>query len=332
MSETFRTYRELRQRADGPPGSSWGVFGPGDQLGSANNLTPERVVAAASLIRTGEVFNLDYPLNTFVPSPAGTRPATEHHMFANNPNHRDDWVDSFYLQSTSQVDGLRHMRHPRYGFYGGVPDEAVAVGSPDLGIQLLAEKGIAGRGVLLDVGRFAERAGEPIDLRTNHMVTPADLDAVAADAGVTLRPGDILLIRLGWVPFFLALPLDQRPKGKGRSGNPGLIQSEEMLEWLWDHRFAMVAADNSGLEATPVNPGSGWVDPDEAPPPHGPSHNGMLHRPLIALLGMFIGELWNLERLAESCAADGVYEFFLTAKPLNLVGGVGSPPNAIAIK
>jgi hypothetical protein len=326
------TYRQLRERTDAPAGSSWGVFGAGDQLGSANNITPESVVAAAGLIRTGETFNLDYPLNTFVPSPAGTRPPTRHEIFANNPNHRDDWLDSFYLQSTSQIDGLRHMRHPRYGFYGGVPDDAVRVGSPDLGIQLVAEKGIAGRGVLLDLGRYFEKIGDPIDLRTNRMFTPEELDAAAADAGVRFRPGDILLIRLGWVPFFLGLPIDQRPKGKGRSGNPGLVQSEAMLEWIWDHRFAMVAADNSGLEATPVNPDSGWVDPDEAPPPKGPSHNGMLHRPLIALLGVLIGELWALEPLAEACAADGVYEFFVTAKPLNLVGGVGSPPNAIAIK
>lgn len=331
-SDSFPTYAGLRRRTDAPPGSAWGVHGPGDQLGSANNITPETVVAAAGLIRTGEVFNLDYPLNTFVPSPAGTRPATEHHMFSNNPNHRDDWLDSFYLQSTSQIDGLRHMRHPRHGFYGGVPDEAVDVGSPDLGIQLVAEKGIAGRGVLLDVARHFARRGTPIDISTNHMITPEDLDAVAAEAGVVIRPGDVLLIRLGWAPWFLNLPIEQRPKGKGRSGNPGLIQSEEMLAWIWDHRLAMIAADNSGLEATPVNPDSGWLDPDEPPPPRGPSHNGMLHRPLIALLGVLIGELWNLERLAEACAADGVYEFFLTAKPLNLVGGVGSPPNAMAIK
>jgi hypothetical protein len=326
------TYRELLERRDGPPGSSWDVFGSGDQLGTANLMTPETVASAAGLVRTGRVFNLDYPINTFVPSPAGTRPATVHNIFANNPHHRDDWLDSFYLQSTSQIDGLRHIRHPRHGFYGGVPDDRIQVGSPDLGIQNLAQKGIAGRGVLLDVQRHFTKAGRPIDLSTNHMVTPQDLDEVAAAQGVQLRPADILLIRLGWVPFFLSLPLEQRPKGKGRSGNPGLIQSDDMLEWIWDHQVVMVAADNSGLEATPVNPASGWVDPDEPKPPTGPSHNGMMHRPLIALLGVLIGELWALEELAESCAEDGVFEFFLTAKPLNLVGGVGSPANAMAIK
>ena len=58
----------------------------------------------------------------------------------------------------------------------------------------------------------------------------------------------------------------------------------------------------------------------------------MLHRPLIALLGMALGELWRLDELAAACAADGVWEFFVTCKPLHLIGGVGSPPNAIAIK
>jgi hypothetical protein len=77
-----------------------------------------------------------------------------------------------------------------------------------------------------------------------------------------------------------------------------------------------VAADNPALEA--------W-------PPHN-STGGFLHHRLIPLLGMNIGELWWLDDLAEDCAADGVYEFLFTSAPLNVPGGVGSPPNALAIK
>jgi hypothetical protein len=58
----------------------------------------------------------------------------------------------------------------------------------------------------------------------------------------------------------------------------------------------------------------------------------MMHRPLIALLGLLLGECWKLDELAAACAADGKYEFLLTAKPLNLIGGVGSPANALAVK
>lgn len=325
------TYEELTRRTDAPPGSSWELFGPGDQLGTLNFLTEERTAAAARTVRRGATFNLDYPLNTFVPnSISGTRPATEHHIFSNNPHHRDDWVDSFYLQSTSQVDGLRHIRHPRHGFYGGVPDDAVAVGTADLGIHLLAEKAIAGRGILLDAVRYHDSIGDPLALGKLTRFTPDDLDRIAEHCGVTVQPGDIVLLRTGFAESWLRLPAERR--GERGAGGAGLDQSEEMLAWLWDHRIAVMASDNGGLESYPVNPSSGWVDPDEPPPPRGPSHNGMLHRPLIGLLGMIIGELWKLDELAADCAADGSYEFMVTAKPLNLVGGVGSPPNAMAIK
>ncbi|HEY5625021.1 MAG TPA: cyclase family protein, partial [Dehalococcoidia bacterium] len=59
---------------------------------------------------------------------------------------------------------------------------------------------------------------------------------------------------------------------------------------------------------------------------------GFMHWRLIPLLGMPIGELWDLDALAADCADDGVYEFLFTSSPLNVPGGVGSPPNAMAIK
>ncbi|GAA3552248.1 cyclase family protein [Amycolatopsis ultiminotia] len=326
---TVPRYEELLRRTDAPPGSSWYLFGPDDQLGTLNFLTPATARDGAALVRRGRAFNLDYPLNTFVPSLAGTRPPTEHHIFSNNSNHRDDWLDSFYLQSTSQVDGLRHIRHPRHGFYGGVEDAEVAVGMPALGIQLLAEKGLVGRGILFDAVRHFAELGEPLKPDAPRGITPADLDAMAARFGVEVRPGDILLLHTGFAEHWIHATPQRR---SARTGGPGLHQSEEMLAWLWDHRISIAAADNGGLESFPVDPGSGWVDPDEPPPPRGPSHNGMMHRPLIALLGLIIGELWKLDELAEDCAADGVYEFLLTAKPLNLAGGVGSPPNAMAVK
>ncbi len=330
---TVPTYRELLDRTDGPPGSSWGVFGEGDQLGTLNFLSEQTAAGAAGLVSAGRVYNLDYPLNTFVPSIAGTRPAAEHKMFSNNPNHRDDWLDSFYLQSTSQIDGLRHMRHPKYGFYGGVSDEAIDVGRPELGIQLVAEKGIVGRGVLVDVPRYFAALGRDYDITTNQLIWPADIDAVLDAEGVALESGDILLLRTGWAGYYLGLsPQDQEAFRKGGMYAPGLAQSEEMVAYLWDHQISMVASDNAGVEANPVNPDSGFLIPDEEPPQRGPSHNGMLHRPLIALLGLLLGECWKLDDLADACAADGRYAFLLIAKPLNLIGGVGSPANAMAVK
>jgi kynurenine formamidase len=325
-------YRELLAREDAPPGSSWGLFGPADQLGTLNFIGPSEVAYATSLVQEGAVFDLDYPLNTFVPSIAGTRPATEHHIFANNPNHRDDWIDRFYLQSTSQIDGLRHMRHPLHGFYNGVPDELIVADGPDLGIQLVARRGVATRGILLDLPRYYAAIGRPFDVTTNHPVTVDDLEGAAALHGLTFRRGDVVLMRTGWAGHYLALSADEQAYLRSHWGSPGIEQTHRMLEFLWDNGVAMFASDNAGVEAFPVDPHSEFVNPSEPLPERGPSHNGMIHRELIALLGLFLGELWRLDDLAAACAADGRYEFLLTAKPLAVTGGVGSPPNAMAIR
>lgn len=319
------TYDELA--AADPPYSSWEHFGAGDQRGTINFLTPERVADAARLVRRGRQIGLDYPVNAFEPYPTGTRPATRHHVFANNEFHRDDWVDSFYLQSTSQVDALRHIGHPEHGFYGGLSAAANSGDSSALGIHVWAGTGIAGRGVLLDVRRHF--AGAPYDLGTTIPLDAATLDAIAEEQGVTWSGGEILLLHTGWAEHFLATPPERRGAVQNRS--PGLAQRTDVVRWLWDHEIALVAADNLAVEADPVIE-SDFRLPGARPPERGTNHDGMLHRPLIALLGMAMGEMWKLDELAADCADDGRYEFFLTCKPLNLIGGVGSPANAIAFK
>jgi kynurenine formamidase len=314
-----------------PPYSSWQVFGRDDELGTVNLLTPARVTAAARLVRTGRRFNLDYPLNAFDPYPTGTRPATQHHVFANNEFHRDDWLDSFYLQSTSQIDALRHIGHPQHGFYNGLSAEENSESSTRLGIHRWAETGIAGRGVLLDVPRFFSATDRSYDCETTVVLDASTLDAIAAYQGVTWHGGDILLLRTGWAENYVAKSRDERVEFNARNRSPGLAQREEMLRWLWDHQVALVASDTPAVEADPVLE-SDFRVVGELPPDRGVDHSGMLHRPLIGLLGMAMGELWKLDDLAEDCAVDGRYDFFLTAKPLNIVGGVGSPPNALAIK
>ena len=314
-----------------PPHSSWEFFGAGDELGTINLLTPERVAAAARLIRTGERFGLDYAVNAFDPYPTGTRPATEHRVFANNEFHRDDWLDSFYLQSTSQLDALRHIGHPAYGFYNGLTSAENNGDSTRLGIHNWAETGIAGRGVLLDVARYFAAQGLEYDCETTVVLDVATLEAIAATQGVEWRGGDILLLRTGWAGNYVAKTRAQRVEFNSRNKSPGLAQRTEILRWLWDHEIALVASDTPAVEADPVLE-SDFRVPGERPPERGVDHSGMLHRPLIALLGMALGELWKLDELAASCARDGRYDFFLTCKPLNIVGGVGSPPNALAVK
>lgn len=322
------TYDDLASAQ--PPYSSWDVFGRDDELGTINLLTPERVAAAARLVRTGQRFNLDYPVNAFDPYPTGTRPATAHHLLANNEFHRDDWLDSFYLQSTSQLDALRHIGHPTHGFYNGLPAGENTDESTRLGIHAWAQSGIAGRGVLLDVARFFAARGREYDCEQTVVLDAPTLDAIADHQGVRWHGGDLLLLRTGWAENYVAKSTEQRVEFNSRNRSPGLAQREEILRWLWDHEIALVASDTPAVEADPVLE-SDFRVPGERPPERGVDHSGMLHRPLIALLGMAMGELWKLDELATDCAATGRYDFFLTCKPLNLLGGVGSPPNALAI-
>ena len=252
-------------------------------------------------------------------------------MFANNEFHRDDWLDSFYLQSTSQLDALRHIGHPEHGFYNGLSAVDNNESSTRLGIHAWAETGIAGRGVLLDVVRFFAATGREYDCEQTVVLDADILDAIAAAQGVTWHGGDILLLRTGWAENYVAKSPSERAEFNTRNRSPGLAQRHATLRWLWDHEIAMVASDTPAVEADPVLE-SDFVVPGEGPPERGVDHGGMLHRPMIALLGMAMGELWKLDDLAAGCARDGRYDVFLTCKPLNLVGGVGSPPNALAIR
>ncbi|WP_236793390.1 cyclase family protein [Amycolatopsis sp. GM8] len=324
------SYADLLRRQDAPPGSSWHVYGDNDQLGMLNNVTPAAARRAASLVRTGETFDLDYPVNRFVPSLSGTRGTAVHHIFANNAHHRDDWLDSFFLQSSSQIDGLRHFRHPVHGFYGGVVDQEVAEGTPHLGIQAASERAVVSRAVLVDLPAYFAAAGVEYDVATNHAVSADDLDNATRHQEVAVEPGDILLLYTGWAEHYLSLSEQERERSRGTC--PGLMQSHAVLEWLWDHRIGLIAADNISVEAYPVHPDSAFFLPEEQPPVTGADHRGLMHRPLLALLGLMLGELWRLEPLARACRVDGVYELMVSVKPLNLVGGVGSPANAIAVR
>ena len=300
---------------------AWDVFGAGDQLGTINLLTPERVVAASRLVRSGRVINLslrlDFPKTLYN---GETRSGYKHRMITNRGG-RDDVLDNFAMQGSSQWDGLRHVRYREFGYWGGREDADVD-GKGELGIERWAQHGIVGRGVLIDAVRYFESQGRPLSPTEKVCITGPDIEACAAAQGVSLQHGDILLLRTGWLPWFQALSPDEQEALRGRLNPgedgidmPGLDPGVATAAWLWDHAIAAIAADNPALEALRVD-----------------AEVGFQHRRLIPLLGMAIGELWDLEALALDCSSDGVYEFMLVSAPLNVPGAVGSPCNAYAIK
>ena len=313
------SYDELPVRAGAPAGAAWGVFGDDDEVGTINLLTPERVVAATSSIRTGKVFALNLPINIPDP-PLFTRGKHTHtvKIFPNAEFVLDDFLDNFYPQASSQWDALAHVKHPIHGAYNGIPDnQMTGRGGMRLGIDNLARRGIAGRGVLADVGRYHERVGKSIDFTTAKSIPLEDVQAALEDEGVELRAGDILLVRIGWTKFYLSASDEIKAELAKETVVPGIEGSERTARWLWNNHLAAVASDSPALEALPKPAG------EEAE---------FLHFHMLAFFGMPIGEMWNLEGLADDCAADGDYDFFLTSAPLNIPGGVGSPPNALAIK
>jgi kynurenine formamidase len=305
-------YEDLPVCEDAPPRSSWGVFGRDDELGTLNFLTPERVAAAARLGKRGAVFSLDLPLHLPARPFFAARTRPSHVVEWISPGSaQDDRLDGFNTQYSTQWDGLRHIRHRQYGFYNWTSDEDAQRLYGRLSIHKLAEHGIIGRGVLLDVARYIPGLAPD----RYFAITPELLDEVAAAQGVDIRAGDILMLRTGMAALLHREAQQQSDEVRSGFACPGLDQGEDMLAWLWNHQLAAVAADNLAVEAWPPN-----------------REKKVLHSHGIALLGMVFGELFDFETLAADCAADGVYESFFVGKPLMLQGGVGSPANAYAIK
>jgi Putative cyclase len=313
------SYRELPAAARGGR-SAWGLFGPGDNLGLVNLLTPDRIVAAAGLIRTGRMFPLDVPLGTISPALAGSR-GTPRHTLLHRPGAQgfDDVYDNFYPQASSQWDSLGHVAYARDEFYNGATEADVQSGNRNT-IEHWAQHGIAGRAVLLDVPLAMAEAGRPYDPGDSVAIGVEELELARRRAGVEFATGDIILLRTGFAEWYVVQSQVAKIRMSGNVRAPGLAHTEAVCEYLWDAHAVAIASDTFAVEVYPAD-----FSPDAQP-------MGFLHHMLIGQFGMALGELWWLRHLAEDCAADGIYESFLVSVPLNAPGGIGSTANAIAIK
>lgn len=291
---------------------AWGVFGEDDVLGTANLLTPDRVLAGTREVTTGAVIPLDLPVDQPDP-PLFGRSLPQHTVIRLNGNEFDERLDGYYPQSSTQWDALAHVRCREFGFWGGRTHDPTE-GGHELGIQALAEHGIVGRAVLADVERWAASTGRPLDALAPVTVSADDLQATLDHQGTVLEPGDILCVRLGWIGAYRALDQAGREALAERPDTAGLLADEAMARFLWDRHVAVLCCDNPAVEK-----------------PYGDPAVGSLHRRLMPLLGMTLGELFDFEALGPACADRGRWSFLLSAAPLRVPGGVGSPGNAVAI-
>lgn len=307
VADPFPCYEELPALGGTDVRHAWRVWGDGDRLGTLNHLTDAVCVQALRIPRLGRRVNLNLPL-TLPDPPLYGRSPLRHRVFERDRNTVEDILDQFDPQSSSQWDSLRHIRAREFGFYGGVRAAA-----DTLGIHTMAQHGLVARGVLVDLPRYWAAVGMAVDPLTSRAVCAAELQRAAALQRVRFRPGDLLLVRTGWLSRYLS-----------EGGVPqqhldmptcvGLDAGHATAAFLWDGRFAAVAADNPAVEVLPGDP-----------------RDGSLHRRLIPALGMPLGELWNLEELAAVCAASGRHECCVVSVPLNIPGGVASPANALAV-
>jgi hypothetical protein len=309
-----------------PDGSSWGLWGPDDVFGTLNLLTPERVTRGASTVRKGTVFPLNFDMELPDPPLFGRDAFTHEVVWLQNEAGHDEHISGWNTQSSSQWDGFRHIKHPVRNFYNGIADE-------DHGIHHWARRGIAGRGVLADVARWREAQGRPLVPNTPDPIEADDITSTLEAQGTRVEEGDVLLVRTGWIEWYRAQGAEERAAFNA-AGHPcvGLRPGADNWKLLWNLHISAIGVDNPSVE---VWPPAAFVSPDDmtqilASPER--LDEVFMHIRLLPLLGLPLGEFFDLAALASDCAADGVYEFFFTSAPLNLRAGVASPPNALAIK
>ena len=301
--------------------SNWGRWGPDDQRGTLNFITPDRVLAACALPRSGQVISCALPFDSKGPqSGVGGRHNPIHTMIADGGdalagaqdhfpggfNYADDAI-SMPLQCGTQWDALSHV------FYDGrmYNDRDISLvtsrGARVNAIEQIAD-GVVGRGVLLDLPRFTKQRW----LEDGTRILPEHLDDCAERFGVSIERGDIVLVRTG----MLTRCLEQK-SWKGYCGGPAPGLSGLCARWLHEREIAAVATDTWGVEVIP-NETTDCFQP--------------LHMISLRNTGLLLGEIFQLDRLADACAEDGRYSFLFAAPPLPITGAVGSPLNPLAIK
>ncbi|KAK5806925.1 hypothetical protein VI817_001183 [Penicillium citrinum] len=186
-------------------------------------------------------------------------------------------------------------------FYGGTTVEEINDRQNDrIGLQHWAREGIAGRGVLIDYATWAEKKGIKYSTFSTHQVRLSDILEIAKEKNITFQKGDILFVRVGVTKEWDTVMTDEQKKAYSNNTSPehaGVEATTDVLRWLWDTSFAAIASDAISWEDHSIQS----------------------------------GELFDLEALARTCEDLQRWSFFVSSVPLNMPGGVSSPPNMMAI-
>lgn len=302
-----------------PKLSNWGRWGEGDELGTLNLITQSKRHEAAACVRTGELLSLATPLQSRWPQvPGSGRLNCQHWMHwsgtdsvvAGGPVGYADDAITMSVHAHTHWDALSHSFHNGAMWGGRSAADVSANGAAHNDIRPLAES-LVSRAVLLDL---TQPEGEP--LSDTQEILVADLENALERQRVQLRSGDVLLLRTGhlgrarraarWNEFVEVDGVLPREPGIGC----------ECLPWLHDHDVAAVACDNWGVEVMR------GAETTSTP----------VHELALVYMGMPLGELFELDALAERCRADGHWDFLFSGVPLPIEGAVGGPVNPVALR
>ncbi len=318
---------------------NWGRWGPDDAFGTLNYVDDAKRASALALARAGRVFSLAIELNRDGPRSgdrgrgnpihtmldSGLEAAAGTQGFPHGFGDADDVV-FMPLRAGTHWDGLGHVYDNALAWNGRRCEDVVTgAGDQVTGTERQAAAFVS-RGVLLDVARATGGGatgggatgggdGHGGRLPGGFAITEGHLRGTIAAQGpsASVGRGDIVLIRTGHLAR-----CRERGSWDGYAAGPAPGLAFESLAWLHGSEIAAVATDTFSVEVLP---------PEFDPPCRLP-----LHQIAIPNIGLFLGEMFDLEALAADCAADGSYEFLLVAAGLPITGGVGAPVNPIAIK
>lgn len=278
-----------------PSLSNWGKWGKEDQLGTLNYLSAQRTAAAAKLIKTGRSVGL--ARHTDILKTPGVQEGHREILFRELGT-RDNTGAIWHGFALTHLDALCHIYANKDQLYNGIPvTEINKERCEKLGIDVMAAKGISGRGVLLDIARLK---GEPLEPGTQIYIK--DLEDAARAQKIRLRTGDIVFVRTG------------TGMKNTRERRAGL--HPECLKWAKEKEIAILGSDG---------------DSDVAPIAGFGRYASAFHSVGIPYLGLPLIDNAELDAVAAECERHKRWEFFITIAPWNLEGGTSSPINPIAV-
>ena len=285
--------------------SNWGRWGPDDELGLFNLITPARRAAAAALVSEGFTVSLASNAQNYesvdVPCPVEWR------MVRATRTGASDRIayPCIHGPGTTHLDAFAHVFFDGRMWNGYDVEGLVTMeeGAKKNSIMTM-KNGIVTRGVLYDIPRLK---GVPW-LEPGTRITVADLEAWEERAGVRAGPGDAFLIRWGrWARQDALGPFDTGLEAAGLDNN--------VIPWLKERDVAV----------------AGWETPGYAPQPEGDLPRTALHNFALTILGVQVLDRADFQALAEAAAERNRWEFMVTIAPLPIPNGTGSPVNPIAM-